>query len=163
MKNLAKNLGLVMLLVSSFAGVANAIIVNAPYHRRGTFQGHYCPLSGWICWHRILDGAVSYDLCGEDLGNLDISVVSDSMVRVIFHCDFGVEGGDNDIVPVDEPATLDAAVAAALGYDAVTLLAGTYPVDYTNHPFGEAMIDAVVGNPVPGEVAAWGTVKSSYR
>ncbi|HVZ37852.1 MAG TPA: hypothetical protein VHI13_01115, partial [Candidatus Kapabacteria bacterium] len=82
-----------------------------------------------------------FGICSITIGNLDPTAafvpaegtLSGNQLTLAFH-----ERPQNagEILPVDQPITLDAQTASALGSSNVTVLPGQYTVDYRTNPFG---------------------------
>ncbi|MBS1914493.1 MAG: T9SS type A sorting domain-containing protein [Bacteroidetes bacterium] len=82
-----------------------------------------------------------FGICSITIGNLDPTAafvpaegtLNGNQLTLAFH-----ERPQNagEILPVDQPITLDAQTAAALGSSNVTVLPGQYTMDYRTNPFG---------------------------
>ena len=123
------------------------------WNRHGTIGGIYCPHLHCCCFKNLATDYATPEQLLTGYGNIDVDISPTKQLHFVFHKDLDL--APDSLIPIDSATALDSAVAHALGYDGVTLVAGNYPVDYSTNPFGEATINAIFETHVSGGPIFW--------
>ncbi|MCB0727227.1 MAG: hypothetical protein KDD00_07160 [Ignavibacteriae bacterium] len=114
------------------------------FGRHGERGGRYCLFQGGICWNSIRIG----DVLLADEGFLDIEIINNSQVHFVFHRDMEISYLPDSLLPVDTITALNTEVSNSLGYESIILMEGNYDINFSNHQYGEATINAVLIGPL---------------
>ena len=83
-----------------------------------------------------------------DEGFLDIEIINNSQVHFVFHRDMEISYLPDSLLPVDTITALNTEVSNSLGYESIILMEGNYDINFSNHQYGEATINAVLIGPL---------------
>ena len=114
-------------------------------------NGCQCPLGICITAGIVMDDITAEEAETGDYGYVQVGISNDKL-HMVFEDDVAIDDQyfSNEI-PIEADFEIDEHLAALLGYESVTIEAGTYEVDFSNYgTYGEAYFDIdVVANDVP--------------